>query len=202
MFARSPFRFLACVLLAVAAMPAAAGDGDGNPSAPDRPERIEALRDEAERLINEADSAYQTAEAACYKRFLVNRCIDKAKSERLAVVRRARALEAEAHRLDLAERNHAAAEAAKKAEERGASLRSTTAAAPAAEVATPAMRSDNASAYKPVARRGVSAKKSRERSNARKRADSRAKAARRDREQYDARIRELEDKKARDADGR
>jgi hypothetical protein len=202
MFARSLFCFLACVLLAVVAMPAAAGDDDGNPSAPGRPERIEALRDEAERLINEADSAYQTAEAACYKRFLVNRCIDKAKSERLAIVRRARSLEAEAHRLDLAERNHAAAEAAKKAEERGASLRSTTAAAPAVEVATPVMRPDNANAYKPIARRGVSAKKSRERSNARKHAGSRAKAARRDREQYDARIRELEEKKARDADGR
>jgi hypothetical protein len=199
MFARSPFRLLVCIFLATTVMPSVAGDDDVPPPLDPR-ERIEALRDEAERLRDEADATYQTAEMACYKRFLVNRCIDEAKSERLVVVRRARALEIEAHRLDLAERNRAAAEAAKKTEERN--VPRLTAASPSADVATPTMHSENADAYKPAARQAVSAKKARERAGARKRASSRAKSARRDRERYDARIREIEEKKARDADGR
>lgn len=182
-------------------MPSAAGDDGGNPPASDNPGRIEALRDEAERLRDEADAVYQTAEAACYKRFLVNRCIDKAKGERLAVVRKARMLEAEAHRLDLVERNRAATEAAKKAEERGVP-RSTAAASPTADVATPTIHPENAGAHKPIVRQSANAKKSRERVSAQKRASSRAQTARRDRARYDARIRELEEKKARDADGR
>ncbi|MDR1463657.1 MAG: hypothetical protein LBI68_11110 [Azoarcus sp.] len=185
------------------AMPLAAGGDGGDASASGRPERIETLRGEAERLRAEADSVYQATEAACYKRFLVNSCIDEAKSERLLTVRRARELEAEAHRLDLAERNQAAAEAAKKAEKRAVLSSSTTTAKPSPDVATPAMPPEDARAYKPVARQGASAKKSRERAdNARKRANARAKAARRDRERYDARIRELEDKKVRDSNGR
>ncbi|MDR2093850.1 MAG: hypothetical protein LBP58_11170 [Azoarcus sp.] len=199
MSARTPSRFLACLFLTVTAMPSAAvNDGDA-PSASDV--RIEALRGKAERLRDEADAAYQTAEAACYKRFLVNRCIDKAKGERLIVVRQARALEAEAHRIDLAERNRAAAEAARKAEEQSVP-RSTAAANPAADVATPTMRTGNADIQKTIVRQSASAQKSRERASARKRANVRAQTARRDRERYDARIQELEEKKARDADGR
>ncbi|MDR1661995.1 MAG: hypothetical protein LBR95_06165 [Azoarcus sp.] len=191
-----PFRFLVCVFLAMSALPAA-GDDEGDPSAP---ERIEALRTEAERLRDEADAAYQAAEAACYKRFLVNRCIDDSKAERLAAIRRARALETEAYNLDLAERRRAAAEAKKRAEERGAPPRPTAAAMPTADVATPTM--PNVDASPPIAPRAASAKKKRERAKARKQAGTRAKSARHDRERYDARIRELEEKKARDADGR
>jgi hypothetical protein len=204
--AHSSFRFLACALFVMTAIPAAAedsGGGGGDVSASKRPERIEALRSEAERLRDEADSAYQAAETKCYKRFLVNRCINAAKSERLLVVRRARELEAEAHSLNLAERNQAAAEAEKKTEKHPVLPGSSAAAKPSADVATPVMPPEDANAYKPAVRQVASVKKSRERAgNARKRANSRAKAARRDRERYDARIRELEEKKARDADGR
>ncbi|MDR2926145.1 MAG: hypothetical protein LBU76_09420 [Azoarcus sp.] len=159
-------------------------------------ERIEQLRSEGERMRAKAESDYQAKETACYKRFFVNRCIDDAKAERLNAILRARELEAEAHRVDIAERQRKAAEVAKKAEERGLTSRPMEATSPSAERDTPKVRPLKST-------RSRSRNSSRTNSaSARAKAAQRAEAARRDRERYDARIRELEEKKARDADGR
>jgi hypothetical protein len=162
--------------------------------------RIKALRAEAEQLRERAETTYQTAEADCYHRFLVNYCIDEAKSERLAVVRRARVLEAEARTLDLAERSRAAAEASAKAEKLGILERPTTAAQPQPDVATPKMPPESRARSRAALPKD--SKTATERARARTQAAHRAETARRDRERYDARVREYEEKKARDANGR
>ncbi|MDR1424948.1 MAG: hypothetical protein LBI92_10165 [Azoarcus sp.] len=212
MSAKPLSRLLACAFLA-AALPAAAetepapppSASEGNaavaPTAPDAgdpTERMEALRDEASRLRDGADDTYQKAEETCYHKILVNSCIDNAKSARLELVRRARALEAEAYQLDLAERNRAAAEAAQRAEQHPPAV---SAAEPTPDVAPPASRSGKA-VERTLTRGGKIVAKSRNQTKARAEAARRAKTTRRDRERYDARIRELEEKKARDAEGR
>ncbi|MDR0633392.1 MAG: hypothetical protein LBF91_00245 [Azoarcus sp.] len=197
----SPLILLACAFLAATATPAAAEDNGNAP--PEAARGIDDLRGEAERLRDEAETAYQAAEAACYGRFLVNSCISDAKAGRLATIRRARALEAEAYRLELAERRRAATETAEKAERRGATPFPTEASAPTADVATPTLPPVATSARKGAAgRQATGGKKSDERAKSRARAARRAEAARRARERYDTRIRELEEKKARDEDGR
>ena len=73
--------------------------------------RMTELQAQARALRAEAEATFQAAEPACYKKFLVNRCIDQAKQLRLETIQRARALESEAHQLKLEQRQRAAAEA-------------------------------------------------------------------------------------------
>jgi hypothetical protein len=73
-------------------------------------ERIKRLKEEAKAIRDAADARFAAEEPLCYERFLVNRCIRQAKDARLEQIRRARELEAEAHRLDLAERQRRAVE--------------------------------------------------------------------------------------------
>jgi len=69
------------------------------------------LEAQAKTLRSEADATYNATEPGCYEKFLVNRCIDQAKQQRLETIQRARALEAEARQIELAQRQRAAAEA-------------------------------------------------------------------------------------------
>ena len=174
-----------------------AADEDVNESAPKPAERISQLRGEAASLRTQAEAKFQAAESACYKRFFVTNCIDNAKTERLSVIHRARELEAEAHQIDLAERRRVAAETAKKAEDLGIGPRPTEASSPSADKDVQKPRPEIA-----IPSRRVTQSKTASSSANAKAAARRAEAARRDRERYDARIRELEEKKARDADGR
>ena len=73
--------------------------------------RMAELEAQAKALRAEAEATFQAAEPACYKKFLVNRCIDQAKQRRLETIQRARALESEAHQIKLEQRQRAAAEA-------------------------------------------------------------------------------------------
>ena len=73
--------------------------------------RMTELQAQARALRAEAEATFQAAEPACYKKFLVNRCIDQAKKLRLETIQRARALESEAHQIKLEQRQRAAAEA-------------------------------------------------------------------------------------------
>lgn len=200
-FFRSLSRHILAVgaCIAIAAFPLGAVATDEAEAAPDPGKRIKQLRAEAESLRAKAETDHQAAETACYKRFFVNSCIDDAKTERLNVIRRARELEAEAHQIDLAERRRVAAEIVKKAEEQGSGPRPTEASSPSADadVAKPRPESAKSSRRRPVQSNTVS-----DNENARAKAARRAEAAQRDRERYDARIRELEEKKARDEDGR
>jgi len=184
--------------LAVAVFPTGVTAADEGIPVPNPAERIAQLRSEAESLRTQAETDYQATEATCYKRFFVTRCINEAKTERLTVIRRARELEAEAHEVDLAERRRRAAEVAKKAEERGNGPRPTEASLPSADREMPAPRPEIATTPRHIVRPNTSSSNASERAKAARRAE----AAQRDRERYDARIRELEEKKARDADGR
>lgn len=94
--------------------------------------RAEALEAEGKALRAEAEATYDATVPGCQARFLVNRCIDQAKKQRLETIQRARGLEAEARRLSLAERQRVAAEAGARAE------RPLTPAAPTAQPETPA----------------------------------------------------------------
>ncbi len=73
--------------------------------------RMTELEAQAKALRAAAETTFQAAEPACYKKFLVNRCIDQAKKLRLETIQRARALESEAHQIKLEQRQRAAAEA-------------------------------------------------------------------------------------------
>ncbi|MCL2877051.1 MAG: hypothetical protein FWF12_12445 [Betaproteobacteria bacterium] len=196
LLSRHALTIAAC--LAIAALPLGAAASDNGEAALKPSERILQLRDEAGKLRTQAESNYRTAETACYKHFFVNSCIDGAKTKRLAVIHRARELEAEAYQLDLAERRKKTAEMERKAEGLGSGSRLTEASSPGADkdVAKPRPETEKSS------RRVVRSNTTSDNSNARAKAAHRAEAAQRDRERYDARIRELEEKKARDADGR
>jgi hypothetical protein len=205
---RSSFRaafcrvhFLIVASFVVAVVPAAA---ETDSLLSDVPTRIEALRKEAEHLRDQAETGYETAEKACYRRFLVNRCINEAKSKRLEIIRRARELENEARRLDRSERARAADEVKDNAAARGIGSRPIVPSSPMPdavlqEIETPEVDDGAPSAARASAARiSANARRARTREDATRRAD----AARRDRERYDARIREYEEKRTRDADGR
>jgi len=182
--------------LTIAAFPLGAVAADEGEAAPKPIERIHQLRSTASDLRAQAEIDYQAEETTCYKYFLVNSCIDDAKARRLTVIRRARELEAEAYQLDLAERRRTAAETMKKTEEHGSSPRPTEASSPSADKDIPRPRPEIPETTRRVAQPNTG------NGNARAKAAHRAEAAQRDRERYDARIRELEEKKTRDVDGR
>jgi colicin import membrane protein len=69
------------------------------------------LHERASALRTEAEVRFAAAEPACYERFLVNRCLDRARRERLDSIREARALEIQARRIELADRRRQAEEA-------------------------------------------------------------------------------------------
>jgi len=169
---------------------------DKGESVPHPGERIQQLRSEAGNLRTQAETDYQAAETACYKRFFVNSCIEDAKSKRLAAIYRARGLETEAHQLDLVERRRKAAETEKKAEDHGS--RPIEASSPSADKDVAKARPEKAAS----SRRIVRSSSANNAVSSRVKAARRAETARRDRERYEARIRELEEKKERDADGR
>jgi len=196
------------LLLAVAAATTGAAEADL--------EHAARLRDEAKALRAQADDALRRAEPACYERFLVNRCIAKAKEARLETIRKARALEAEASRLELAEKQRQAAlrGTMPPAPPSGAPAPLPVAPPPAAPPSTdtqiapdPAAeatrRERDAQAARDAAaardeRHEQDAEKARERAKAEAEAAKRAEDAARDRARYDERIRKREQEKARD----
>lgn len=162
--------------------------------------RIGALQTQGKALRVEADTTFKRTEAECQQRFLVNDCIDKAKKQRLATINQARELEAEARKLDLAERQRQAAEINERAAARPAVPTVDATATPAA-VGTPAARPDvppDAAAEAEAAR--ARAARDAERAAARQRtadeAAQRAEQAARDRARYDERIRKYEEEQA------
>lgn len=210
-------RPLALLCAALLTLPAAAfadtTPTDTATSAPaeDEAARIERLKAEGAALRAEAKATYAATEPGCYERFLVNRCIDEAKHQRLETIKRARAVEAEARRLELAARQRAAAEAS-----RTTTDAPQTAAQPSpsgdAEIVPPPeaerlhAEREAAAQRAEAAARAERAAKDAERARARRAAEAeaaaRAEQAARDRARYEERIREFEEKKARDASGR
>lgn len=125
--------------------------------------RAQALEAEGKALRAQAEATYEATIPACQAKFLVNHCIDQAKKARLETIQRARELEAEARRLDLAERQRVAAEAGARAE------RPLTPAAPTALPQTPA-----AAPSSPATDARITPSPEAERIRARRDADTRA----------------------------
>ena len=212
---RSVAAGLFAALLATAALPAHAQTPDEAARAAERA-RAAALEAEGKALRAEAEATYQATVPGCYERFLVNRCIDQAKKQRLETIQRARAVEAEARRITLAERQRVAAEAGAKAD------RPLTPAAPNALPATPATQpaapsADTRIAPSPEAERiraqreantraaeteaaskraTADAERAAERRQAEEAAAARARQAAEDRARYDERIRKYEAEQA------
>lgn len=164
-------------------------------------ERAKRLSAEAEAIRKAADARLAAEEPLCYERFQVNRCIRQAKDARLEEIRRARELEAEARRLDLAERQRRAAEL-------GADpSRALTGAGSPAPEKSPAVQPDPAVEQRRSEREAAAAErqaeaaaqrsaKDAERDERRARAEAaaaeRAEQAARDRARYDEKIRKRE----------
>ncbi|MGD9871437.1 MAG: hypothetical protein AB7S63_10385 [Thauera sp.] len=133
---------LTAALLATTTLPAHAQTADDTARAAERARATE-LEAEGKALRAEAEATYEATLPGCYEKFLVNRCIDQAKKQRLQTIQRARELEAESRRLTLAERQRAAAEAP---------ARSTAAPIPAAPTQLPATPAAAAGTPSPDAR--------------------------------------------------
>lgn len=99
------FRSATAALLLAALSPVVAADE----AAPDLAQAA-TLRQQAQAVRSAAESRFSEIEVGCYRRFLVNRCLDQAKEERVQAIRRARELEQQADRIDLAEQNRRYAE--------------------------------------------------------------------------------------------
>ena len=72
--------------------------------------RAATMRDDASALRSAAEARFSDEEIACYARFLVNRCLDKARERRVVEIRKARQLDLEAGRIELADKNRSFAE--------------------------------------------------------------------------------------------
>ncbi len=102
---------LAALLFATAA-PVGADNGERAEAAIEIDlERARMLREQAAALRSEAETRFRVAEPACYERFLVNRCLDNARRERLDAIRQAREMEIESRRIELADKRRQAEEA-------------------------------------------------------------------------------------------
>ncbi|MFU2488654.1 hypothetical protein [Thauera sp. WH-1] len=211
------------LLLGAAALPALAqtAANDDARRAADRA-RIAALEAEGKALRAQADATFAAAEAACHQRFLVNRCIDQARQARLQTIQRARAVEAEARRLTLAERQRNAealmaegarpltpGEAASPAEPTSLPALPTAsptppspdaaiAPSPAAERIRAEREASSREAEADAARRRAAADAEREaaRQRSAEEAARRAEQAERDRARYDERLRRYEEEQA------
>lgn len=209
---RPVFSAAALVLVGVSVLlPLSGQAADGTGSA----DRQRALQAEAKALRQAADENFKAQEKACYEKFLVNHCIDQARKERLERIRQARALEAEARQLKLAEREQAAAATLDKQAQSADSAAGTVAlppeeaaaAAQAAPVAIPSSTplampaaTDHATsaerearaAEKAAATQAKQAQRDAERTEKRARSEAqaaeRAAAAERDRARYDRRL--------------
>lgn len=167
--------------------------------------RADELRLKAKALRAEAEASYTAAQPECYRRFLVNRCLDQAKSARIATIGKARELEIEASRIDLARKQ-------REVEARGLDVApASTPGAPATPFADPVPADDSAAEAIRRAREDEAvraeararellqqrdAEKARTRAAAEAAAAERAEKAARDRERYDERIREREAERA------
>lgn len=100
---RLPLRLSVVIVLSLLAGLARSADATPDPEA--ELARAKALRSQAGMLRDTAEARFDDENAACFKRFLVNRCIDQAKQRRLADVRQARAMDLEADRIELADKN-------------------------------------------------------------------------------------------------
>ncbi len=212
---RSIMPGLCAALLASTILPAHAQTADEAARTAERT-RAEALAADGKALRAEAEATYQATVPGCYEKFLVNRCIDQAKKQRLETIRRARELEAEGRRLNLAERQRAAA--AKPATGEPANTPPQPTALPASPTQAPAAPGgDAAIAPSPAAERiraqrgeasreaeaaaarqrtAQDAERAAERRDAEEAAARRARQAEEDRARYEKRLREYEQEQA------
>ena len=196
------------------ALPAAAQEGQAEQ---------DALREEAAAIRTAAEKQWRQAQSDCLRRYFVQSCLDAAQEARLAEIERARALEQQATRMDLAAKRLEAAARDARAEETLQERRTSAPAqaapaapfpdgeaddAPAAPV--PDGEADDAQATalrrereREAARAEHFADEMRSREDAAREADrraheaeaqERAERARRDRARYDARLREYRQK--------
>jgi len=197
-------RLVPALLLALIAPLASAQDSSaaGTPA-----QQASHLKAEAKKLRAQADSTYTAAEQDCYHRFLVNACIDKEKQRRLDTVSEARKLEAEARRIDLAEKQRIATQSPSAQPPKEPAAPSPDLTIQPASEAERIRAERDAAARKAeqeatASRRAADSARSRQRSEAAAEASDRADQAARDRARYEERIRDYEEKKARDAAGR
>lgn len=101
-----PIVSAAFALFAAVTLPAIAAEAE---PAPDLAHAAH-LREDATRIRDAAEARFAEDEPACYKRFLVNRCLDQAKDRRVLEIRRARQMDLEAGRIELADKNRRYAE--------------------------------------------------------------------------------------------
>ncbi len=211
---------LACFILPVQAQEVApdevfaasaeTGSGVSPEVSPEIRAEIARLKAGGKALRDQAEADYRAAVPGCYERFLVNRCIDQAKQARLEAVQRARQMESEARRLDLAEKQRALAarpaDAAAPAQVEPAAPSPDAAIAPAPEAdrirAERAGTARQAEVQAGAERAAADAQRARKRAAAEAEAAGRAEQAARDRARYEERIRQYEEKKARDEAGR
>ncbi|KAI5915342.1 hypothetical protein [Thauera sp. 2A1] len=170
------------------------------------------LKEQGQALRQAAEATYLRTEAGCYRKFLVNDCIDKAKTERLQEIRKAREIEAEARRIEQAERQRAADAAG----HGDVTTAPTTPAGPsstseATVKPTPeaerirAQREaglEKAGSDAAAARAEKDAVRASQRARAEADAAKRARQAEEDRARYEKRMREYEEQQARDAAGK
>jgi hypothetical protein len=176
------------------------------PDAETPTQRATRLKAEGQALRKEAEATFVATEPVCYKKFLVNRCIDNAKKQRLDTILRARELEAEARRLELAERKRAVAEAGR-ADATTAPLAPATPSSTSEATVQPTPEAEQLRAQREALRQKAetdaqAARAAKDAARAQERAQTDAEAARRaeqakgDRERYEQRLRKYEEDKA------
>lgn len=180
----------ALLATSVIAFAASAADGDL--------EHARALQERARELRADAEATYGATERACYEQFRVNRCLEEARQARLERIREARALEIEARRIELADKQRRAAEAGLQPPAHGTAptdARPTPIVPPGDDAAAEAIRAQRAAEAAAAEARAQAerARRDAERAEARAKAEAaaarRAEKAARDRERYDERIR-------------
>lgn len=186
-------------ILLSAVLLAAASTAIAEPAAEAALERARALEARARALRVEAEATHDAAARGCHAQFRVNDCLDEARRARLERIREARALEIEARRIELADKQRRAAEAGLQPPAREGAARvppPTEIEIPGDDPAAEAIRARRAAEAEAAEARARAERERRdaERAEARAKAEAaaarRAEQAERARARYDERIRE------------
>ncbi len=160
-------------------------------------EEARALADRAKQLRQQAEADLRQTEPVCYERFLVNRCLDQARSLRLERIKAARALEIESRRIEL---THKRMQAEADSIDQGVTSTAgdipaqTVIPEPSVDAATLYIRAQREAQHREaeVRQRSEQAQQEADLSESRERAEAgaarRAEQAERDRQRYDDRL--------------
>lgn len=174
--------------------------------------KADAMRQQAKGIRDEANNARAIRDAACYKKFLVNKCLDESREQYLATLSGARKLEADAYVIDTEARRQlnvinsaqlqsgpAVVPATSQSPQGVVQPRKAEPTAKPLDKNRPPPAAPRPTGTTPAQRAAEEARHQKADAERQQQAAERARKAQADRERYDKQLREVQEKKAKRA---